>query len=359
MRPDFAEAYTNRGNAFKELGKLDEAVDSLEKAIDVKPGFTDAHWNLSLALLLGGDFQKGWQACPVDPSRLAKIKELPHRVWQGEKSDTRTLLIRGAEGIGEQLMYSQLLPLAQERVKKLIVECDKRLVTIFNRSFPEIEFVPWLTPPEKRLFGGDIEIQALPRHLASFFLQSFEDFPGVKNFLIPKDEGKHLADDLRARYPEKRLVGISWRSSSGATGAQKSIPLAHWIKILNNPNVKFINLQYGSTKSEVNQVKEKFGIEIVSVPEIDTTNDIDGCMGLISGLDLVITVSNVTAHYAGNLGIPVWVLVSKITPLWHWFTERNDSPWYQTVKLYRQNPYEDWIPVMTNVAEDLLNYRKA
>ena len=100
-------------------------------------------------------------------------------------------------------------------------------------------------------------------------------------------------------------------------------------------------------------MKEKFGIEIVSVPEIDTTNDIDGCMGLISGLDLVITVSNVTAHYAGNLGIPVWVLVSKITPLWHWFTERNDSPWYQTMRLFRQQKQGDWKGVFDDISKAL------
>jgi len=346
-----------QANIVSMMKSFDSAINFLNEMVVAQPGSQTVAKQWRSLMLAAGYFKKGWQAFSEEPSRLEKIRELPHRVWQGEKSDTRTLLIRGAEGIGEQLMYSQLFPFAQERSKKLVVECDKRLVPIFSRSFSEIEFVSWLTPPDKRVLANDIEIQAVPRDLARFFLQSFQDFPAIKEVLIPSTAGKTLANDLRARYPEELLVGISWRSSSGAGGAGKSIPLTHWKEILKNPKVKFINLQYGSTESEVNQVKKYLGMEIVSVPEVDTTNDIDGCMGLISGLDLVITVSNVTAHYAGNVGIPVWVLVSK-SPLWHWFTERSDSPWYQTVKLYRQNSYENWVPVLNNVAEDLSNYQK-
>ena len=113
-----------------------------------------------------------------------------------------------------------------------------------------------------------------------------------------------------------------------------------------------MNLQYGSSDLEVRDAKSSFGVDILSAQGIDTRRDIDQMIALISELDLVITVSNVNAHYAGLTRTPVWVMVPK-TPLWHWFRDRDDSPWYPTATLYRQQPAETWDPVLAAIARDL------
>ena len=337
----------------------DAAINTLAEYLKTRPGARDIAKKRRDMLLSAGRFSEGWDAFSKEPGRLAKISELPHRVWRGDQSDERTLLIRGAEGIGEQLMYSQLFPMARGKIKRLVVECDERLVSIFSRSFPDIEFVRWTTPAEKCLLGTDIDLQCVPRDLGRFFLNSFDDFPGLPTNLKPSPEGISVAKDLRERYPGKRLVGISWRSirTISNSGRKKSIPLTHWADILRTPGIQFINLQYGTTDFDIESIKNNHGIEIFDAPGIDTTNDIDQCMGLVSGLDLVITVSNVTAHYAANVGVPVWVLIDK-SAHWHWFTERCDSPWYPAARLYRQEPSENWFPVLDKTVQDLSAWRQ-
>ena len=114
-------------------------------------------------------------------------------------------------------------------------------------------------------------------------------------------------------------------------------------------------MQYGSSEIEVQNAQKLFGVEILSAEGIDTLRDIDPMVGLVSELDLVITVSNVNAHYAGLAQTPVWVIVPKL-PLWHWFRGRDDNPWYPTAKLYRQEPSETWAPVLSAVSDDLAKW---
>jgi tetratricopeptide (TPR) repeat protein len=268
----------------------DAALDLLAEILKSRPGVQRVYRHWRTMLLRSGYFEEGWRALAKEPGRMEKIRQLPHRVWQGTDIKDRTLLIRGAEGIGEQLMYSQLFPKAQEKTKNLIVECDERLLSVFSRNYPEIKFVRWTTPPEDRLSDADIDLQCVPRDLAGMFLNSYDEFPATRKKLAAHPYGIAAAQDLRMRFPGKRLVGISWRSSSSTGGGRKSIPLIHWGDIVKESGIQFVNLQYGSTDSEIELLKEAYGIEIVQAPGIDLTSDIDQCIGLVSGLDLVITV---------------------------------------------------------------------
>lgn len=306
-------------------------------------------------LLLAGRLGEGWRAFGQDGDRAKKIGALPHPAWNGEDLAGRTLLVRGAEGVGEQLMYSQLLPQLRRRAGHLIVECDRRLLPLLARSFPDIEFVAWNTPPHPRLLQSDIDLQCLPRETGQNFLRTAADIRGPEYPLTGSPEGLAAARSLRERYPGKRLVGISWRSSSGMGGGLKSVPLIQWADILTCPGVQFVNLQYGSTESEIGLVRDRLGIAVASADGIDTTDDIDRCVGLIGGLDLVLTISNVTAHYAGNAGTPAWIMLGKL-PLWQWFADRDDSPWYPGARLYRQRPADTWEPVLKRVAADLRTF---
>lgn len=340
-----------RANLVSLTSGPDAALKFLSDIHKTRPGSEQISKHRRTTMLGTGYFDQGWQALSGEPARLTKIAQLPHRVWLGEDCAEKTVLIRGSEGIGEQLMYSQLFDHVQQRCRHLIVECDFRLVKIFERTFPEIEFVSWLAPPTNRLLQNDIDIQTLPRDIAKFFLHDIGDIRGVTKNLVPHEKGRAIADRLRAQYPGKLLVGISWRSS-GTGIAEKTIPLTSWTEILTQEKVQFVNLQYGSAESEIELIKEKSNVDIVTPPDLDVTNDLDELMGLISGLDLVITVSNVTAHYAGNVGTPAWVLISKL-PMWHWFQQRNDSPWYLAAKLYRQKPPENWEPALREIAREL------
>jgi ADP-heptose:LPS heptosyltransferase len=157
-----------------------------------------------------------------------------------------------------------------------------------------------------------------------------------------------MADVLRAKYaarrPGKLLVGISWRTIQGAkVSAQKTLPLERWGAILSLPGVTFVSLQYGECEEELRAAEAKFGIQIVRDEAVNAMLDLDSLAAQVAAMDLVITTSNTTAHLAGALNARTWVFVpSGYGGFWHWFLDREDSPWYPSVRLFRQSRRGDW-----------------
>jgi ADP-heptose:LPS heptosyltransferase len=151
---------------------------------------------------------------------------------------------------------------------------------------------------------------------------------------------------------DKPRIGISWRSTSTLTSGQKSVPLDRWGPILSERDAVFVNLQYGDTDDEVVQATADFECDIFTDPEIDRFNDLEGLAALVDGLDLVISVSNVTAHFAGALGKPCWLMLQS-SPIWYWGHEDRRVPFYSTLRAFRQSRFGDWDSVVGAVARDL------
>ena len=336
-------------------GDFDAAINLTQIAISQFPDYPSFRYQSATMLLSLGRLDEGWNAFSKLDQWAEDLAKLPHPKWRGECLAGKTLLIRGAEGVGEQLMYSQLLPKIHERVGKLLVELDYRLVNLFSRVYPDIEFIGYSDPPQSRLTKDDIDFQCYPVDLGHEFLKTFDQFHGPPQMISHHNVGIEAGKTLRTTYPKARLIGISWRSASRMGGNKKSFSLNNCRNIIQCNGAKFINLQYGSSEIEVQNAQKLFGVEILSAEGIDTLRDIDPMVGLVSELDLVITVSNVNAHYAGLAQTPVWVIVPKL-PLWHWFRGRDDNPWYPTAKLYRQEPSETWAPVLSAVSDDLAKW---
>jgi ADP-heptose:LPS heptosyltransferase len=158
---------------------------------------------------------------------------------------------------------------------------------------------------------------------------------------------------MQKGYDRAFMCGLSWESANAETGPLKSIKLDILHSLLKVQSTKFINLQYGDTVEARRRIREQIGVDIAQVDGIDNKNDIDELAALISACDLVITVSNSTAHLAAALGKPTLVLLPYHTPLWYWHLDSKKSPWYPTVKLLRQKTAGDWtVPI--NEAIDVL-----
>lgn len=150
------------------------------------------------------------------------------------------------------------------------------------------------------------------------------------------------------------VIGISWVSKNPAVGSQKSTSLLEWEPILRESGVRFVDLQYGETRPDRAAAKKELGVDITHFDDLDALKDLDGLAALIAACDLVITVSNTTAHLAGALGVPVWVLISSgIGQTWYWFRDRSDSPWYPSARLFRQTEIKNWRPVIKEIAKTL------
>ena len=353
INPNYAEAHCNMGNTLKDQGKRDEAIEAFNKALAIKPDYADAYCNMGRLHLLNEEFIKAfelmewrWKQKKQGTGTYFKSRKPS---WAGE--DDKKVLVWKEQGIGDEIMFSSMLYELHERTKKLIVECDKRLIPLYKRSFPEgIEFVDDREKVDERNYDSHIAIGSLPRH----FRSNIADFSKISNGWILADSVK--VNQLRKNLAPKgkvRLVGISWSTnSSKEDSSQRSIPTDLIAKYLGEIPVKYINLQYGDTAQDILRMHTLLGMDVHHVDKLDLFNDLDGLSTLISACDIVISIDNVTANLAGALGIDTRLLL-PLTADERWGLKRNDSYWYESLKLYRQEKFGDWHKPLETLALDL------
>ena len=352
VNPDYAEAYYNRGNVLRNLTRYQEALASYGRALTIKPDYVEAHWNESLCRLLIGDFAKGWEKHEWrwrnEQGRITR-RDFPQPLWDGKYVDG-VLLAWGEQGLGEQILHAGMLDELCRRARRLVVEVDPRLVNLFRRSFPAMEVVA-----QRGNYGAiGIDVHVPMGSIGRYFRNRWEDFPlREAGYLIPDGE---FSIGLRKRLAGngRLVVGLSWFSKMNRVGEDKSVPLREFGPILRLSGTGFVDLQYGDTRDERSAVAKLTSAQLIHVDEVDNELDIDGLAALISACDAVVTVSNTTAHIAGAVGKPVYLLLPHALPThWYWHIDRDRSPWYPTVRLFRQPAAGDWDSVIRRVAEEL------
>jgi hypothetical protein len=243
-----------------------------------------------------------------------------------------------------------MLPDLIARTGPIVLEVEPRLVALFARSFPAVTVIG--LKPELATVAADAQIPF--GSLGGFFRPDWDAFPRRDRGYLTADAARTAA--LRARLAQdgRRVIGVSWISKAPFGGASKSARLPDFAALLHRPNTRFVDLQYGDTSAERAALRDTLGIEVERLPDIDTMNDIDGLAALISACDAVVTVSNTTAHLAGALGVPTWVMVPHgHARIWYWFRDRPESPWYPRVRVRRQNRGQPWADVVAGVADEV------
>jgi hypothetical protein len=231
----------------------------------------------------------------------------------------------------------------------LTLEVDRRLVPLYQRSFPGVAVAPRRPPPAADPAAHDC--QTPMASLGRWLRPSFESFPR-RAFLQPDPQ---RVKEYRRRMAggQACVVGVSWRSANREFGSFKSTELGDWRGILEVPHSRFVDLQYGDTAGERESL-EKAGVRIEHLPDLDLMEDLDGVAALCAACDLIVTVSNVTAHIAGAVGVPVWLIAPKGNGrLWYWFSGRSDSPWYPSVRIFEQSIPGSWREPLDAVAREL------
>ena len=352
INPNSAAAYSNRGVALKALKRLDDAVASYDKAIVLRPNYAEAYGNKSLALLLFGAIDQGWEWYEwrwktQDGEREALSTRKPAFTPNGRD---KRLLVWAEQGIGDEIMFGSLLTEARQLCSKLLVAMDARLIPLFARSVENVEFLARGRAVPEDAYDEHIAMGSLCRHLRPDE-QSFKNT--AQGFLIADPTRTERIRNALGAGNGQKLCGISWRSTNQKFGAKKSMRLSAMVEALALSGHRLVNLQYGDTQDEIAQVSRQCGIEILNCKEVDNTKDIDGLASLIQACDVVVSISNTTVHLAGALGKDTRVLL-PYAPDWRWMLDRDDSPWYKSVKLYRQGQDMQWEPVLQRVATDLL-----
>ena len=257
--------------------------------------------------------------------------------------------------MGDHIMFASLLLKLRYHAQRIFVESEHRLLPIFQRSFPGIDFFSVQSPPHSQLLDESIDFQSPVGSLPRYLLPNEDSFVKCVSYL---EACRHKTEVLRRKYLQlsncKFIIGISWKSENRSFGKLKSTSLDHWESFLSHfqQDCFFISLQYGDVQDEVDAFIGKSGIKIYRDKDIDPLENLDDFAAQVSALDLVISTSNTTVHMAGALGKPVWTLLHYV-PDWRWMLSRSDSPWYSSMTLFRPEKLGDWFSVFQQVTVNL------
>jgi tetratricopeptide (TPR) repeat protein len=364
LRPDHLDALKNLGNTYKEQNLMDKAIACYDRLLAMSPSHPHTSYNKAIALLTQGQLAEGWDLyeyrmqCDTSADTYGNkgndtsIGRPPPRRgpdWNGGAL-RKPLLILQEQGLGDQIFYGAMLGDIQAAGMESFVCLDSRLRPLFARSFPNLDFV---LPseiagldPAGQLFGAQIHIASLGR----FLRRDTTSLARVPSPYLYADPSLMKALRQRVRQEGKLVCGLSWDSKNPDTGARKSMTLNTLWPVLQIPDVQFVDLQYGDTQGERENIRASSGIEIQHLDDVDNQNNIDGLAALIEACDLVITVSNSTAHLAAALGKPTIILLAHHTPLWYWHLDSMTCPWYPSVTLLRQQEPGEWSSVVDTAA---------
>jgi Tfp pilus assembly protein PilF len=346
LKPDYAKAHHNLGCVLYSLGKLDEALARQRRAQALQPGYSQARFSESLAQLSKGDFGAGWRNYESrwqTPEHNTPMRTYPQPLWTGEKLASGRLLIWGEQGVGDEIMFAGLIPDVIRTGNRCTLDCDARLKPLFVRSFPGVGVVSGNPDPN---IAAHLPSGSLP----GLFRAADTGFAATTSPYLIADPVER--ERFRARYADgRRLAGLAWHTNNRKTGRDRSIDLPLLAPLLARPDIRWVSLQYGDHDALERQAAAAKAPILID-RSVHQLSDIDMFAAQIAAMDLVITIDNSTAHLAAALGVPVWLLL-PYAPDWRWLQAREDSPWYPSMRLFRQPKPGDWESVLQSVCASL------
>ena len=349
------EALFNMAVAHEAKGDLPGAIALYRQALAERPDYPDARRNKGLDHLKLGQLTEGWvdyEARWDCPDFAALRGRFAQPLWDGRRDLNGALLVWGEQGVGDEILYGSMVPDLVAAGMTIVRELDPRLVPLIQRSWPGVRAVARTPEPDAATRAPEITAQIPLGNLGRYLRADSATFPAQTAFLkADRERVAEYARRLRSDSADALVVGISWISKNQQIGIDKSTTLTDWAAVLKVPGVQFVNLQYGDTAHDRAKCKRSLGVALRNFADLDLVNDLDGLAALIAACDLVVTVSNTTAHLAGALGVPTWVLVPNgNAKLWYWGQAGDSTPWYSSLKLFRQAAAREWDAPLNEIA---------
>ena len=345
LEPDYAEAWSNRGNALNDLRRHEEALASHERSIELKPDYAEAWYNKGLLQLAQKNFAGGFEnylrrwdtKSFTSPPLKTGLPLCNPNIGVGN------LLLWAEQGIGDEIFYAGMVAQALEKFPNISLVADARLHPLFSRSFPMVTLLEKDQPLTPELLKKT-ELQAPIGDLGHILGLDSDAIMSTRRAFLVADRAKSSKFESLAPFSSGKITcGLAWRSHNRNFGEEKSIDLEKLEPILKNAHLEFINLQYGEVDSEIQKVRNRFGVNVHKIDGVDVYNDIDGLLALIDACNIVVTTSNVTAHLAGSIGKRGCVFVpSSKGKVWYWHLDDANSFWYPSLKLCHQSDRYDW-----------------
>ncbi len=348
LRPIYAEARNNLGNALKDCGEMDEAILSYRHAVQLRDT-GDNHHNLALALMAAGRLQEGWREYEWrwKSNQLASgFRSFAQPLWQGELAKGKTLLLHAEQGFGDTIQFCRYATLAAERGLRIILEVQPPLANLM-KSLAGVETVIARGEP---LPHFDLHCPLLSLPLV--FDTSLETVPARNPYLAAADEAISIWRGRLAEYDDCLKVGLVWAGKPqrhtpdlAATDRRRSMPPEYLTPLADLEDTRFFSLQKAGPAAPA---------ALRFVDHMDQCRDFADTAALIANLDLVISVDTAVAHLAAAIGKPVWLL-NRFDTCWRWLRDREDSPWYPSLRIFRQPRPGAWESVVARVREALID----
>jgi tetratricopeptide (TPR) repeat protein len=351
---DSAVLHKNLGNVLVALGRAEDAERHYARALELDPDFAAARLARGMTRLMLGDYETGLALLEsrLDPRALddpayegmqaaaARIMQWPR--WRGEPLPGKTLLVWADQGMGDSIMAMRFLPEVKRRTRgDILIECPPALERLFL-AIPEVREVVPTGVAAARAFDAQCAIMSLPFVLGTRLATVPDRVPYIT---VPEEDARRWCARL-ADIPAPR-VGLVWAGRRALPRDDlRSIPLARFAPLFSVPGVSFLSLQKGEGTAAAASAEWRMH------DLMNDAHDLLDTAALVLQLDLVISVDTSVAHLAGALGKPVWLL-NRFESEWRWMLGREDSPWYPTMRIFRQDTPGDWDSVMSRVAEAL------
>jgi TPR repeat/Glycosyltransferase family 9 (heptosyltransferase) len=353
LQPDYPDAHANLAGVLHQMSRFPEAVTALHRAIQLKPDHHVAHWNLALALLIQGDFERGWPEFEWGwPSAVLRARRLViGPKWDGSPLHGRRILIHNQWAMGDAIQMARFLPRLNDLGGKIVLFCQRPLRPVLEQT---ATIDQWVDLGES-LPPYDVQLEMSV--LAAIFK------PGLQS--IPRDipylrADPNAAAKWRQRVPTdgRKKIGFVWLNKPKPTG--RCPPVTAWSPLLEIKNVWWCSLQkpVANVPARGPRTGQPAEVPLEVPPGMELTDwtaelrDFADTAALIDHLDLVICVDTAVAHLAGAMGKPVWVLLKHVSD-WRWLMDRPDSPWYPTMRLFRQPTRGDWQTPIKQMVDEL------
>lgn len=347
-RPNDADAHNNLGTAFSALGRLEEALACYEQALRLKPGYPEVHWHRALAWLQQGDYSRGWPEYEWRwKRRRARPRSMERPLWDRGPLEGKTILLWCEQGVGDTLQFIRYAPLVKARGGRVIVECQAGLLPLLRTCEGIDQWVAERTelPP----FDVHLPLMSLP----GIFQTTLASIPAQVPYLHAEAERtEKWQRELTSSSGKNFKIGIAWQGNPlHRWDRHRSFALEHFHVLAQLPGVQLYSLQKGPGTEQVEDFARRF-------PLVDLGGQLDqdamfvDTAAVMKSLDLVITCDSALAHLAGALGVPVWVALSAMSD-WRWLKDRSDSPWYPSMRLFRQKKLGGWKQVFKKTTKEL------
>jgi len=338
LNPQDFVSWNNLGKTLRDLNRLEESLAAYRQSLSVKPDYPLAHYGYALALLASGNLVDGFREYEWRPQRIPRQFSQPR--WQGEPLAGKTIFLHAEQGYGDAIQYARFIPALRERGARVILECRPEQKSLFTFSRCADVVIAYGEPiPACDYFTSLISV---PGTLGV----TLETIPNPVPYLAVPTGNEVISKNVK--------VGLAWAGNPGHNDdALRSLPLSALTLVLQVPGKQFYSLQVPVPKRD----RELLASSTQLVDLGGTFKDFLDTASAVNQMDLIIAVDTAVAHLAGALGKPVWLLLQHASD-WRWFPRYDETtPWYPTMRLFRQPKRGDWTPVMARVADELGRFK--